>query len=147
MELERPIMAQTTSVLTKPCRSKRKPLSILANGASKKRHAPLLLYFPLDSKVLRTPFRARVLQLIYEIARQELGNRIASVTVQASSDPDDLEQIKLLLTIWADLDKGEWQKADRAISKAVFEQEATWTEDERADYLNMIDFEILPLKI
>ena len=66
-------MAQNTSVLAKPCRSKRNPFAVPANGVGKKRHAPLLLYFPMDAKVLRTPFRAKVLQLIYEIARQELG--------------------------------------------------------------------------
>ena len=140
-------MAQNTSLLAKTCRPKRSPYPALTNGAGKKRSAPPLLYFPMDAKVLRTPFRAMALQLIYEIALQELGNRIASAVVQASTDPDDPDQIRLLLSIWADLDKREWHEADKAISKAVFEQEATWTEDEKADYLKMIDFEILPLKI
>ena len=140
-------MAQTAYVLDRLRPPKRNHFSFLATDAVEKRQAALLLYFPVDAKVLRTPFRARVLQLIYEIARQELGNRIASAVVQASPDPDDPDQIRLLLSIWADLDKREWHEADKAISKAVFEQEATWTEDERADYLKMIDFEILPLKI
>ena len=140
-------MAQNTSVLTKTCRPKRNPFPVPTNGAGKKRSVPLLLYFPVDAKVLRTPFRAKVLHLIYEIARQELGNRIASAFVQASTDPDNPDRIRLLISIWADLDKREWQEADRAISNAVFEQEDTWTEDERADYLKMIDFEILPLTI
>ena len=140
-------MAQNTSVLAKPCRSKRNPFSTPTNGTGKKRHAPLLLYFPLDAKVLRTPFRARVLQLIHEIARQELGIRLTSAVVQASPDPDNPSHIRLLLSIWADIDKHEWHEADKAISKAVFEQEATWTEDERADFLKMVDFEVLPLKI
>ena len=87
------------------------------------------------------------MQLIHEIAREELGNRITSVVVQASVDPNDPRQIGLLLSIWAEVDKHQWQVADKAISEAVFEQEATWTEGERADYLKMIDFEVLPLKI
>ena len=140
-------MAQNTFMLAKNRRPKRDPFLFPASGAGNKRQAALLLYFPLDAKLLRTPFRAKVLQQIYEIAREELGNRIASVTVQASSDPDDPDQTKLLLSIWADLDKREWHEADRAISKAIFEQETTWTENEKADYLKMIDFEILPLKI
>lgn len=126
---------------TKSCRPKRKPF--LKNG--KKRHAPLHLYFPMDAKALRTPFRAKVLQAIYEIARRELGNRIEAAVVQASADPDDPGRTRLLLSIWANVNKHEWSQIDKAISKAVFEQEATWTEDERADYLKMIDFEILPL--
>ena len=140
-------MAQTAYVLDRLSPPKRDPFSFSATDAVEKRQAALLLYFPMDAKVLRTPFRARALQLIYEIALQELGNRIASAVVQASADPDDPDQIRLLLSIWADLDKREWNEADRAIGKAVFEQEAIWTEDERADYLKMIDFEILPLKI
>ena len=140
-------MAQNTSLLAKTRPPKGNPFSVPANGVGKKRHAPLLLYFPMDAKILRTPFRAKVLQLIYEIARQELGNRLASAVVQASADPDDPSQIRLLLSIWAAVDKHEWHEADKIISKAVFEQEATWTENERADYLKMIDFEILPLTI
>jgi hypothetical protein len=97
--------------------------------------------------MLRTPFRVRVLHLIYEIAHQELGNRIVSADVQASADPDDAGQIGLLLSVWADVDKHQWHTADKAISKAMFEQEANWTEKERADYLKMIDFEVVPLKI
>ena len=140
-------MAQNTSMLGKICRPKKNPIPVSANGAGKRRHAPLLLYYPMDAKVLRTPFRAGVLQLIHEIARQELGSRMVSALVQASTDPDDPTHIRLLLSIWADLDKREWHEADKAISKAVFEQEASWTEDQKADYLKMIDFEILPLKI
>ena len=108
---------------------------------------PILLFFPLEAMMLRTPFRTRVLHLIYEIAQQELGNDIVSVTVQASADPNEPGQIGLLLTIWADVDKHQWHAADKAINKAMFEQEANWTEEERADYLRMIDFEVVPLKI
>ena len=140
-------MAQNTSVLDRPYRPKRNPFPVPTLDAGKKPQKPLLLYFPLDAKILRTPFRARVLQLIYEVARQELGNRLASAVVQASADPDSPSHIRLLLSIWADIDKHEWHEADKAISKAVFEQEATWTEDQRADYLKMVDFEVLPLKI
>ncbi len=139
-------MAQNTPVLARPCRPKRKSFPVPTNGAGKKRRSPLLLYFPVDAKALRTPFRAKVLQSICEIAHQELGDRMVSVVVQASVDPDDSGQIRLLLSIWADVDKHEWNEIDKAVSKAMFEQEAKWTEDERIDYLRMIDFEILPLK-
>ena len=139
-------MARSISALARSCRPKRTSLAVPANGVGKKRRAPLLLYFPVDAKALRTPFRARVLQFIYDVARQELGNRIVSARAQASTDPDDAGRIRLLLSIWANIGRHEWNAVDKAISKAVFEQEAAWTEDERADYLRTIDFEILPLQ-
>ena len=81
----------------------------------------------------------------YEIARHELGSRIVSAGVQAAADPDDPGRIRLLLSIWANVDRQEWNTVDKAVGQAVFEREAAWTEDERADYLRSIDFEILPL--
>jgi len=140
-------MAQYASVLHKISRPGRDPFSFAAAIAAQKSEAAPLLYFPFEAKLLRTPFRAKVMQQIYQIARQELGNHIASVAVQASADPDEPCRTRLLLSIWADVDKHRWYEADKSISKAVFEQEATWTEDERLDYLKMIDFEVLPLKI
>lgn len=140
-------MAQNAPVLYRPCLRKGKPFPTPNPGTGSERRASVLLFFPLDAMMLRTPFRIRVLHLIYEIAHRELGNRIASVVVQASPDPDDPSHVGLLLSIWADVDKHQWQAADRAISGAVFEQETNWTEEERADYLKMIEFEVLPLKI
>jgi len=122
------------------------PPPVSLNGPHKKRQTPLLLYFPLDAKALRTPFRARVLQSIYEITRHELGSRVVSASVQATADPNEPGRIRLLLSVWADVDKQEWNAADKAVGKAVFEKQAAWTEDERADYLRTIDFEILPMK-
>ena len=101
-------MARSSSVLHKSCRPKRKSFAVSANRLDKRRRAPLLLYFSVDAKALRTPFRARVLQLIYEVvARQVLGSRIVSAGVKVSADPDDADQIRLLLSIWADVDRRE----------------------------------------
>ena len=139
-------MARNSSALLKSCRPKRISLPVSPNGPHKKRQGSLHLYFPLDAKALRTPFRARVLQSIYEIARQELGSRMVSASVQATADPDDSARIRLLLSIWANVDRQEWDAVDKAVGQAVFEREASWTEDERDDFLRTIDFEILPLK-
>ena len=139
-------MARNSSVLAKSCRPKRMSPPVSANGPQKKRQASLLLYFPLDAKALRTPFRASVLQSIYEIARRELGSRMVSAAVEAAADPDDPGRIRLLLSIWANVDRQQWKAVDKTVDQAVFERQAAWTEDERADYLRTIDFEILPLK-
>ena len=139
-------MARSSSILDRSCRPKRRSFVVPAKALGTRRRAPLLLYFPVDAKALRTPFRARVLQSIYEIARQELGSRLVSASVQASADPNDPGHIRLLLSIWADVDSQAWNAADKAVGEAVFEKQAAWAEDERADYLRTIDFEILPLK-
>ena len=140
-------MAQNTLVLDRRYLPKEGPFPASNLKAGSEPRAPALLFFPLDAMMLRTPFRVMVLHLIYGIAHQELGNRIVSVGVQANADPDDPGQIGLLLSIWADVDKHLWHTADKAIGKAVFEQEAAWTEEQRTDYLKMIDFEVVPLKI
>ena len=140
-------MAQNATLLDRPYRPRGSLNSASALGTGRERSAPVHLFLPLDAIFLRTPFRAKVLELIHDIARRELGDRIASVVVQASADPDDPGQMRLLLSIWADVDRHQWHVADKAISKAMFEQESHWTEGERADYLKMIDFEVVPLKI
>ena len=140
-------MAQNAALLNRPYPPKGSLDFASALGTGRERRPLVHLFFPLDAMFLRTPFRVMVLHLIYKFARQELDNRIVSVAVDASVDPDDPSQTRLLLSIWADVDKHQWHMADKAISRAIFEQEANWTEDERADYLKMIDFEVVPLKI
>lgn len=140
-------MAQSATLLNGPWRSKANRGPVPAVVAAGQRRPLVHLFFPLDAMFLRTPFRAQVLRLIHEIAVRELDNRIASVEVQASADPDASGRFRLLLTIWADVDKHQWRAADKAISEAMFEQESNWTEEEMADYLKMIDFEVMPLNI
>ena len=140
-------MAQIATLLNGPWRHKAKLGATPAPVVGGQRRPLVHLFFPLDAMFLRTSFRAQVLRLIHEVAVRELGNRIASVEVQASADPDDPGQFRLLLSIWADVDKHQWRAADKAISEAMFEQESNWTEEERADYLKMIDFEVMPLNI
>ena len=137
-------MAQYAPALTGSPRQKRKPVAISPVDV-KKRPPQLPLYFPPDVEALLTPFRVRALQQIYEIAHRELGNRIASTVVVVEDGYDEPGYTSLVLAIWVDVDKDEWRRADRAIGDAVFDEEASWTEHEREDYLDMIQFEILPL--
>ena len=137
-------MAQYAPTPTKPTRRKRAPIAIPPADA-KKRPPQLPLYFPPDVEALLTPFRVKALQRIYEIAHQELGDCIVSTVVEVEYSYDEPGRTSLVLAVWANLDKGEWAPADRAIGDAVFEEEASWTENEIYDYLDMIHFEILPL--
>ena len=139
-------MAQSMKTMDKPHRRKREPFAFAVTEV-KKRQPRLPLYFPPDAEALLTPFRARALQRIYEIAHQHLGDRIKSTVVLVDSAYDEPERITLVLAIWADVDEDEWVRADRAIGEAVFEEESSWTADEREDYLDIVHFEILPLDI
>ncbi len=140
-------MAQNASMLAKSSGPHHKSFYIADQGRKKKRHDLIPLFFSLDARALRTPFRADALQTIYEIAHRELGDNIESAVVLTNVDYEEPNRIMLVLAVWADIDKDEWSRADKAIHNAVFEQEASWTEDELDDYLNTIHYEILPLRV
>ena len=137
-------MAQSRPTPTRSLQRKREPITLPLVDA-KKRQPQLPLYFSPDVETLLTPFRVRALQRIYEIAHRHLGDRIKSTIVQSERSYDDPGHTTLVLAVWVDMDKSEWGPADRAIGDAVFDEEASWTEREREDYLDMIQFEILPL--
>ena len=138
-------MAQYTLTPIKPTRRKREPIAIPPADA-KKRPPQLPLYFSPDVEALLTPFRVRALQRIYEIAQRELGGRIASTVVMVEDDYVEPDHTSLVLAVWANLDKGEWALADRAIGDAVFDYTETFDANEWSDYSDMIHFEVLPLK-
>ena len=141
-------MAHNSATLAKPFGHKREMFPVFPKLERPKPNRQLPLYFPLEAKVLRTPFRAKILQTIYDLAYQELGAKIESVDVFVNSDYyGEPERQTLSLTIWADMDWEEWSRADDAISKAVSSQESSWTEEERTDFLQMIDFAIFPVRV
>ena len=139
-------MAQYASALTGSLRQKRKPVTIPPVDA-KKRQLQLPLYFPPAVEALLTPFRVRALQRIYEIAHRHLGDRIKSTVVQAEDSYDEPGHASLVLAIWADMDKDEWRRADRAIGDAVFDYTESFETNEWNDYIDTIHFEVLPLKL
>ena len=138
-------MAQYAPTPTKPNRRKRAPIAIPAADA-KKRPPQLPLYFSPDVEVLLTPFRVKALQRIYEIAHRELGDRIVSTVVEVEDSYDEPGHTSLVLAVWANLDKGKWDPADRAIDDAVFDYTESFDANEWNDYIQMIHFEVLPLK-
>ena len=137
-------MAQEAKTVPQPRRKRRQATAIPV--VDRKRQKPLLgLHIPPDAEPLLTPFRAQALQTIYEIAYQELGDRIRSAVVLAEADQEAPDQMSLVLAIWTDVDGTEWSRAFRAISDAVFDLETSWSEADRDDYINTIQFELLPL--
>ena len=104
------------------------------------------LYFPLDARALRTPFRDKVLQLIYEIGRRELGDHLKMVDVFVDHDPYvEPDRVALFINFLADLSNEESIRVEYVIDAAVFEPGAPWTEDEMADILETIDYGINPV--
>ncbi len=137
-------MAQEAKTVPQPRRKRRQATAIPV--VDRKRQKPLLgLHIPPDAEPLLTPFRAQALQTIYEIAYQELGERIRSAVVLVEADQEAPDQMSLVLAIWTDVDGTEWSRAFRAISDAVFDLETSWSEADRDDYINTIQFELLPL--
>ncbi len=139
-------MAHNSATLVKSSGAKRDTFPVLPKRERPKRNGQLPLHFPLEAKALRTPFRARVLQAIYDIAHRELGDKIESADVFVNTDYyEEPERVALSLTIWANVDQDEWLKADQSISKAVFALEPSWTKEERSDFIDKIDFAVLQI--
>ena len=137
-------MAQEAKTVPQPRRKRRQGTAIPV--VDRKRQKPILgLHIPPDAEPLLTPFRAQALQTIYEIAYQELGERIRSAVVLAEADQEAPDQMSLVLAIWTNVDGTEWSRAFGAISDAVFDLETSWSEADRDDYINTIQFELLPL--
>ena len=139
-------MAQYAPTPTRSPRQKRKPITLPPVDA-KKRPPQLPLYFPPDVEALLTPFRVKALQRIYEIAHRHLGGSIKSTVVQSEDSYDEPGHTSLVLAIWAEMDKDEWRRADRAIGDAVFDYTESFEANEWNDYIDTIHFEVLPLKL
>ena len=105
------------------------------------------LKFTAEAKELLTPFRKNALERLHETGCRELGRTLKSTRVSAYSDYDNPDPTILMLTFVADVDKHEWIRAHKAITRVEVEEASSWTDDERADSAKMIFFQIIPLKI
>ncbi len=105
------------------------------------------LYFTPDAVALRTHFRAQVLQTIYELAHEELGDTLKSAVVSPWASPDEPVPPILLLTLWADADEVERRRVDNAIVEAVVEKSASWSDAQKQDYSKTIYFGLEPIDV
>ncbi len=108
---------------------------------------PSRLHFTSGARPLLTPFRLFAFRTIHEIACRELGSTLKSATVFAYYDHYEPVPPILMLTFVADVDRYEWSRARKAITKAEVMAALSWTEAEKADSAKMIYFQIVPLKI
>ncbi len=110
----------------------------------RRRRIPIWLFFPVEAKVLRTPFRAYVLQTIYEVARNQLGSSLVSVAVSTWKDPEEPVPPILIVSIVANSDRAELKRARYAILNTIVSESALWTEKQKSDYSKTIYFELEP---
>lgn len=106
-----------------------------------------LLYFPIDAVALRTRFRASVLQTIYELAHEELGNALKSAVVSTWLSLDEPVPPILLLTLWTDADEVERLRVDNSIVEAIVKESASWSDAQKQDYSKTIYFGLEPIDI
>ena len=108
------------------------------------RRLPIRLFFPVEAKVLRTTFRASVLQTIYEVARDELGSSLVSAVVSTWKDPEEPVPPILILSIIAESERAELKRARFAILNTIASESVSWTEKQKSDYSKTIYFELEP---
>lgn len=103
--------------------------------------------FSPETEELLTPFRARVLKRIHNVAKRELGSSLESATVSPWLDPEEPVPPILLLSIIADVDRAELRRVRQTILDAIAEEASSWTEEHKKDYSKTIYFDIEPLEV
>ena len=107
----------------------------------------LELYFPPDTRGLRTQFRHLVINYIYRTALALSDGRLKFASVSVWSAPDEEDSLTLDLTLTVDADWEYIAKLSHDILVRVSEWSREWTEEEREDYGRRIYFAILPLNL
>ena len=106
------------------------------------RSSPLRLLVSDQAKALLSPFRSYVLLTIHQQAIAELGSTLESAQVSAWSHPDEPGDPILLLTVIADADRSELNRARKVILAEIAEAALRWTDSQRNDYSEKIYFEL-----
>ena len=110
----------------------------------RRRRLPIRLFFPVEAKVLRTAFRAFVLQTIYEVASDDLGSSLVSAAVSTWKDPEEPVPPILILSIVANSDRAELKRARYGILNTIASESVSWSEKQKTDYSKTIYFELEP---
>ncbi len=105
------------------------------------------LHFPKEAKPLLTSFRVHALQTIYEIAQKELGDSLESASVSVYHDHYEPIPPILVLGIVADIDGEGFGRIHRAVVKAIMLEELLWSDAEKAEFNEVIHFDLVPTKI
>ena len=105
------------------------------------------LHFPTEAEPILTSFRVHALQTMYEIAQKELGDSLESATVSVYHDHYEPVPPILVLGIVADIGGEEFGRVHRALVKAIMLEELLWSDAEKAEFNEVIHFDLVPTKI
>ena len=136
-------MASAALVLNEG-RVKRYTDSRHANWLDQRHRVYERLHFPLETRVMRTPFRNSVLNYIYRTALDLSGGRLEFAAVSVSSQPGEEDSLTLDLTMTVN---AEWEfirKLRSDILVKVGEWSSEWSEDIQLDYGRRIYFSLIP---
>ena len=94
-----------------------------------------------------TPDRVEGVRGLHRIARTVLGTSLKSASVSVEYSYDEPVPPVLVFAIVADVDRQEWSRARKAITKAQVEMEWSWPDEKREDWQKSVYFSLFPLKI
>ena len=105
------------------------------------------LDFSDEARPLLTDFRIHALETIYESARKELGDLLIQASVSVYYDHYEPVPPILVLGIVADIDGEAFGRIHHAMVKAIMLEELLWSDAEKADFNEIIHFDLVPTKI
>lgn len=120
----------------------RKQVMLLPKRARLHRRNSLRLHFPGEARSLRSPFRAYVLETMYDVARKELGSSLKSVTVAKWSQPGEPDSDQLVLKVLCAADWDAINNVQKAILDEIANEAIEWSTDQKRDYSEKIAFEL-----
>ena len=103
-----------------------------------------MLYFPIETLGVLTPFREQVLSYIYRTARGYSDGLLESAIVEAVSEPDEDDSMHLHLALTIKADWEELDKLHDQILERVAQWSNEWRDEEQEDYGRWIFFSLTP---
>ena len=102
------------------------------------------LYFPSETKGLRTRFRTYVCQAMFEEAIRIASSEIESFELSVWSHPGEEDSWTLVLTIFVESGWDRVHAIRRGLLDYVFKLSHKWTAEQKEDYIRRIHFEVFP---
>ena len=102
------------------------------------------LYFPVEARAMRTPFRDAALNFIYQTALDLSDDRLKSAIVEVWSSPGEEDSLTLNLTLEVDTNRDAIKALRYETLARVTEWLRSRTEEEKADYGRRVYFGVVP---